>query len=105
MANTTDILITSFCEDDMVDNISKETGLDLNLVVNEDSLAAAGGTRMLTTFMVHGACYRSLGKKKIYELISTFKSTKFLFPEQAVLQIDDDVHDDIPAVIRPNKLE
>lgn len=86
MSNTTDIMITCFDEDKVVDNISKVTGVDFRKVSDGE---VCGGPKILS-LTSYGACYRSLGPDKITELIAEFKAADFLFPELASLTIDDD---------------
>ena len=86
MANTTDMIITCFGEDFVVEKLSKDTGVDF-IKMTEGS--RTGGSKVLI-FESYGACYRSLGEQKITEIISAFRLADFQFPELAVLIIDDD---------------
>lgn len=86
MANTTDIMLICFDEDMVLADISRRTGINLLLVSNGE---VCGGSKVLS-LTAHGACYRSLGKEKIDELIQEFHAADFLFPELACLVIDDD---------------
>ena len=86
MANTTDIMITSFFDEEAIREINNKTGLDL-LKVSDGS--NCGGPKCLS-FESYGACHRSIGIKRIDELINVFKSADFKSPEYAVLIIDDD---------------
>lgn len=86
MANTTDMIITCFDEDEVIAVISKETGIDF-LKVSDGNMA--GGPKVLS-IEAYGACYRSLGRAKIDEVIAAFKQAEFIWPELASLVIDDD---------------
>ena len=86
MANTTDIMVVCFDEDDKIFGLSNRSGVQLNKVSNSE----LGGGPKHSSVGSYGACYRSLGRKKINELIHEFKTTEFSFPELAVLIIDDD---------------
>jgi hypothetical protein len=86
MANTTDMLLCCFDEDEVVAKISAETGIDFLKVSDGDK---CGGQKILA-LDAYGASYRSLGRAKIEEIITAFKTAKFVFPELASLTIDDD---------------
>ncbi len=96
MANTTDMLITCFDEDDVVAEISKKTGIDFLKTSDGEK---AGGPKVLC-FESYGACYRSLGEDKINEVIEAFKTAEFSFPETAVLLIDDDAEVFTGVIVR-----
>lgn len=82
--NTTDVMIVTFCDKDAVDYIRSITGLELTCV--HDGLRS----NSVTSYNVHAGTYRSLGKKRIEELIAAFKQAHFDFPELASLTINDD---------------
>jgi len=86
MANTTDLMIACFDEDNIILGISKKTGVFFEKVSNGGK---SGGPKSLS-IEAYGACYRSLGKERINEVIKAFKEADFQFPENAVLIIDDD---------------
>jgi len=86
MGNTTDIIITCFGEDEVIAGISEKTGINFLKVSDGEK---AGGSKILC-FESYGACYRSLGKEKIAEVIQAFHDAKFSFPETASLIISDD---------------
>ena len=95
MANTTDLMITSFFDDDAINHINKETGLGFKQLTDGDN---AGGAKVLS-FESFGTCPRSIGLEKIEQLIEVFKNTPFENPEYAVLLIDDDDNEDICGVV------
>lgn len=86
MANTTDLMITSFFDEAAIDFINRETGLDFKQVSNAEK---CGGAKVLA-FEAFGTCPRCIGADRINELIAVFKKTPFGSPEYAVLLIDDD---------------
>jgi len=95
MANTTDIMITTFFDDKTIDYINKETKLNFKQVTNGEN---AGGPKILS-FEAYGICVRCIGREKIQHLIDVFKSAPFSSPEYAVMLIDDD-NDDFNGVVR-----
>ena len=97
MANTTDIMITSFFDDDAIKFIAKNTHLDFRQVTKG---SRAGGPKILS-FEAYGTCVRCIGREAIDKLIEVFKSAPFTSPEYAVLLIDDD-NDDFSGVITIN---
>ena len=86
MASTTDLMITSFFDDDAIAYINKKTGLDFKQLTDGGS---AGGAKVLS-FESFGTCPKSIGMEKINQLINVFNSAPFKSPEYAVLLIDDD---------------
>ena len=86
MANTTDIMITTFFDEEAIEFINKKTGLDLRQVTEG---SRSGGPKILS-FEAYGICVRCIGKEAIDKLIEIFKSAPFSSPEYAVLLIDDD---------------
>ena len=86
MANTTDMIITCFGEDRIVKEISEKTGLDFLKISDGNK---CGGPKFLS-LESYGACYRSIGKEKIDQIIKLFIKSDWTFPELAVLIIDDD---------------
>jgi len=98
MANTTDMLITTFFDDIAIEFINKETGLDFKQVFDG---SLAGGPKVLS-FEAFGSCQRCIGLDKINHLINTFKSAPFTSPEYAILLISDD-NEDFNGVVRINK--
>lgn len=86
MANTTDLLLCCFDEDEIVAKISEVTGINFLKISDGEK---CGGTKVLS-LEVYGACYRSLDEEKIMEVIEVFKSANFIFPELASLTINDD---------------
>lgn len=86
MANTTDIMITSLFDEHAIEYINEKTDLELKRISNAES---SGGPKALS-FEAFGTCQRCIGKKKIDELIKTFKSAPFCYPKYAILLIDDD---------------
>lgn len=86
MANTTDLMITSFFDDDAINYINKKTGLDFKQLTDGRN---CGGVKILS-FEAFGTCPRCIGRERIEELIATFKSAPFRSPEYAILFIDDD---------------
>lgn len=86
MANTTEIMIVCLDEDDVIKSISEKTSVRF-LEVSDGR--KCGGSHVLT-LSSYGACERSLGRQKIDEVIAAFKEGEFLYPELAVMIIDDD---------------
>ena len=86
MANTTDLMITSFFDDEAIAFINEETGLDFKQVSDG---GLSGGAKVLS-FEAFGTCPRCIGEERIKSLISAFKKAPFSSPEYAVLFIDDD---------------
>jgi len=86
MANTTDIMITSFFDDKAIEFINSETGLDFRQVTDG---VKSGGPRVLS-FEAYGTCVRCIGRERIDSLIKAFQSAPFECPEYAVMLIDDD---------------
>ena len=86
MANTTDIMITTFFDEEAIEFINKNTGLDFKQVTDG---ALSGGPKVLS-FEAYGTCVRCIGIEAIKKLIAVFKSAPFESPEYAVLLIDDD---------------
>ena len=97
MANTTDIMITSFFDEDAISYINEKTTLDFKKISNS---SLSGGPKALC-FEAFGTCQRCIGKKKIDELIEVFKEAPFEYPEYAVLLIDDD-NEEFNGIIRAN---
>jgi len=98
MANTTDLMITSFFDDNAIEYINKETGLGFKKLSDG---GADGGAKVLS-FESFGTCPRSIGMKKINQLIDVFNSAPFEYPEYAVLLIDDDNDNFNGIVVRSN---
>lgn len=87
MSNTTDILLCCFVADSkVVEKLSKET--EINFIKVSDG-QKSGGPKVLS-IDAYGACYLSLGRGKITEIIEVFKGSNFIYPELASLTIDDD---------------
>lgn len=86
MANTTDLMITSFFDEAAIDFINRETGLDFKQITDGQK---CGGAKVLS-FEAFGTCPRCIGEDRINELIAVFKKAPFDSPEYAVLLIDDD---------------
>lgn len=86
MANTTDLMITSFFDDDAIGYINEKTGLDFQQLTDGDY----GGGAYVLSFESFGTCPRCIGAEKIKQLIKVFKEAPFKNPEYAVLFIDDD---------------
>lgn len=87
MANTTDMMITTFIgESSSIEHINKETGL------NFESIPTTA------CFEVYVARHRCIGEGRIAELIEVFKNTKFDVPEYVILFIDDDDYDGLSGV-------
>ena len=94
MANTTDIMITAFIEEeDAVAYINEKTNLSIKLV--SDS-GLCGGPKHVS-FDAYATCQRTIGKEAIDALIESFMLAPFHTPEYAVMIIsdDDDVFDGI----------
>ena len=100
MANTTDIMITSFFDEDAIEFINKNTDLDLKQVTEGNR---SGGPKILS-FEAYGTCVRCIGIKAIKNLIAVFKDAPFEHPEYAVLLIDDDDEEFNGLVIRQDDL-
>ena len=98
MANTTDILITTFFDDEAIEFINTETGLDFRQVTNGER---CGGPKILS-FEAYGTCVRCIGKKRIDDLIDVFQRAPFCSPEYALMLIDDD-NGDFEGVVTHNK--
>lgn len=87
MANTTDLMITTFDDEKVaIDFINKATGLDFKLYTDSSK---CGGTKVVI-FEVYGTCPRCIGGDNIDKLIAAFKTAPFEDPQYAVLFIDDD---------------
>ncbi|WDE96403.1 hypothetical protein PQO03_00280 [Lentisphaera profundi] len=86
MANTTDMMISTFYDEEAIEYINKKTGLDFRCTSDGGK---CGGTKALS-FEVYGSCHRSIGSDEIEQLIKAFKEAPFTSPEYAVLFIDDD---------------
>lgn len=95
MANTTDLMITSFFDENAVNYINKKTKLDFKQLSDG---AKSGGVKVLS-FETFGACHRCIGSEAIKHLIKVFKEAPFNSPEYAVLFIDDDNHEELCKVI------
>jgi len=98
MANTTDILITTFFDDEAIRFINSETGLTFRQVTDG---VRSGGPKVLS-FEAYGTCVRCIGKKGIDDLISAFQRAPFSSPEYALMLIDDD-NGDFEGVVTHNK--
>lgn len=89
MANTTDIIIVSSGELEVVKKICKSAGIKLNdVTANCGCGGSAGPTKLSLT--AHGGSSLCLGDRKIKNLITAFHRAKFIVPECAALIIDDD---------------
>jgi len=87
MANTTDMMITTFDDErKAINSINKDTGLDFRLFTDSSK---CGGLKIVT-FKAYGTCPRCIGSDNINKLISAFKAAPFENPQYAVLFIDDD---------------
>ena len=86
MSNTTDMMITTFFDDDAIEFINRETGLDFKQVTDG---GLCGGAKIVA-FEAFATCPRCIGLEKINELIATFKKAPFDSPEYALLLIDCD---------------
>lgn len=89
MANTTDILITAFFDEEAIEFINSETGLAFQQVTDG---CCSGGPKILS-FEAYGTCVHRIGKEKIEALIDVFRRAPFTSPEYAVMLIDDDCGD------------
>lgn len=98
MANTTDIMITSFFDGKAIEFINSETGLDLRQVTEGRN---SGGPKVLS-FEAYGTCVRCIGEERINQLIEKFQSAPFESPEYAILLIDDD-NGEFNSVVTHNK--
>lgn len=97
MANTTDIMITSFFNEDIIDEINNKTGLDL---IKFSNLEECGG-EMNISFETYGTCTRCIGSKNIIELINIFKiACKKSESRYSVLFIDCDEEDELSGVYK-----
>lgn len=86
MANTTDLIITCVDNDEAIEFLSQKTGVNFNKVTDSEK---CGGSKIVY-FESYAACYRSLGKEKIEEIINEFKVMNMYLPELAVLMVHDD---------------
>lgn len=86
MANTTDLMITTFFDGKAIEYINTETGLDFRMFTDGHN---SGGTHFIA-FECFGTCLRSIGEEKIEHLIEVFKNAPFVWREYAFLFIDDD---------------
>ena len=86
MANTTDIMITSFFDEKAIEYINEQTRLNFKQVTDGER---SGGPKVLS-FEVYGTCVRCIGRERIDRLIEVFHSAPFESPEYAVMLIDDD---------------
>ena len=86
MANTTDLMITSLFDEEAIEFINKQTGLDFKRLTDGKR---SGGPK-ISSFDAFGTCPKSLGDKKIKEVIEAFKKAPFMFPKYAILLINDD---------------
>jgi hypothetical protein len=99
MANTTDILITTFFDDEAIKFINSETGLCFRQVTDGKR---SGGPKILS-FEAYGTCVRCIGRKRIDALIDVFHRAQFTSPEYAVMLIDDD-DDAFNGIVTHNKV-
>ncbi len=96
MANTTDIMIMTFCEEPVaIAHINSETGIDLRMVTD----ATLTGGKKVVAFEAYAFCGRAMGRDAIEKLIRVFKSAPFEAPDYAVMAIDDD-NGDFRGVVR-----
>lgn len=96
MANTTDLMITSFFDDDAIQFINEKTGLDFKQLTDGNN---SGGVKVLS-FESFGTCPRCIGRERIQQLIKVFKEAPFEAPEYAVLFIDDDNTEEFNGIIQ-----
>ncbi len=94
MANTTDLMITSFFDDAAIVEINKKTGLDFKKISKSDK---CGGSHVVC-FEVYATCKRSIGSDNINKLIDIFKKAKFTSPEYSKLFIDCDSNEGLSGV-------
>lgn len=95
MSNTTDIMITCFCEPEIINKISEKAGIVLHNISNPKG----NGLGKIVVFDCYVSCYESLGKDKIENLINEFKSAEWARPKFASLTIHDDSGDFSGGVI------
>lgn len=95
MVNTTDLMVTSFFDEDAIEWINNKTGLDFKQLTDGCN---AGGAKMLS-FESFGTCPCSIGTENIKQVIKAFKEAPFESPEYAVLLIDCDNQDELNGVI------
>ena len=98
MANTTDLMITSFFDDAAIVEINKKTGLDFKKISDSKK---CGGNRIVC-FEVYATCTHSIGRDNINKLIDIFKKAQFTTPEYSKLFIDCDTDDDLSGVYSIN---
>lgn len=97
--NTSDIAIMCFDESGVIKKIQSELvekGVDIELLQFSDG-GGCGGCKVIA-FETFGWCGRCLPESKLQEVIKTFQSASFSFPELAVLLIDCDNNDEISKV-------
>jgi len=97
MANTTDIFITIFFDEEAIEFINSETGLDFRQVTDGER---SGGPKVLS-FEAYGTCVRCIGRERIDALIDAFQRAPFTLPEYALMLIDDD-NGDFEGVVTHN---
>lgn len=85
MANVTDIMITTFFDDDAIEYIKEKTGINLEKI--DDNCKPNG---RIVSFDIYMVCTKCIGENKINQLIKAFREAQWIHPEYAVLFIDDD---------------
>lgn len=96
--NTTDLMITTFCDRAAINFINDKTGLDFRLISDGTK---SGGSKVLS-FEVYGVCLPCIGKEALDNVINIFSVTPFANPEYATLLINDDYNIDYNMVIGVN---
>lgn len=86
MAKITDLMITVFFDEPVIEYINDRTGLDFLPITNSMN---CDGVRIVA-FEAFATCPRCIGEGKLNELIKVFKEAPFINPEYALLLISDD---------------
>jgi len=94
MSNNISIMVVCSDEDSVVSGLAASEDISLNKVSNPEH---CGGTQDLY-LTSYGCSYKCLSKSAIVSLIGSFKAAPFLFPELAVLIINDDSLEEISGV-------
>ena len=72
MANTTDLMITTYFNKSFIKELNEITGLEFKLISDGGK---CGGDKVVS-FSTYAACWRCIGEEKIIELIRTFRAIK-----------------------------
>lgn len=94
MANTTEMLLTHFGEDDVIDFINRECDIDFRESV---PIQPNSGEKWLT-LTSHGFCVRCIDEETIERIIDVFNNAPWEFPKYVTLVVTDDDTDQYNGV-------